>query len=147
MPLILLLLVALLFIPFLVVFGFFNLVAAGLRNLGLSPEIILVVFGLAILGSFVNIPLGKKKLAVIERKRFFGLFASKELVATGVSLNVGGGLIPLVLAGYLLFKVPLIPALSATFFMIVLSFVLSRFVPSRGISLPLLIPPLAAALL
>lgn len=139
-----LILLAILSLPVLFLFGFFHIVTAGLENLGLPPEAVLAVFVFMLLGSFINIPLGKRKLIEVERSHFFGLFKKRELIAHGLSINVGGALIPLILALYFLFRVPLQQTLIATALMALLSFKLARVVPGKGITLPFLIPPLFA---
>lgn len=144
---ILIIILSILSIPFLLLFGFFHLVINGLENLGLAPELVLVMFVAMLIGSFINIPLTRRRLIEVETSRFFGLFKRKGLVAQGLSLNVGGALIPILLASYLLFQVPLQPTLIATGLMIILSFKMARVIPGKGIVMPFLIPPLFAVVI
>ena len=137
---------AILSIPFLLAFGFFKIIQLGFENLGFPPELVFLTLFLMFLGSFINIPLGKRKLVQITESHFFGLFRRQRLVAQGLSLNVGGALIPLLIVGFLLFRVPLEETLIATLLMTLVAWKLSRVVPGKGIVVPVLIPPLFAAL-
>lgn len=142
----LVIILAILAIPVLLVFGFFSIVKVGLENLGFAPELVLVILFLMLVGSLINIPLGKRKLIEVTQPHFFGLFRRQRLLAQGLSLNVGGAIIPLLIAGFLLFRVPLTETLIATLLMTLIAWKLSRVVPGRGIVVPVLIPPLFAAL-
>ena len=137
---------AILSIPFLLAFGFFKIIQLGFENLGFPPELVFLTLFLMFLGSFINIPLGKRKLVKITESHFFGLFRRQRLVAQGLSLNVGGALIPLLIVGFLLFRVPLEETLIATLLMTLVAWKLSRVVPGKGIVVPVLIQPLFAAL-
>lgn len=140
-------LLAILSVPVLLLLGFFHVVTTGLENLGLPPQAVLAVLFFMLLGSFINIPLGKRKLIEVERSHFFGMFKKRGVIAHGLSLNVGGAVIPLILALYFLFQVPLQQTLIATAFMTFLSFKLARIIPGKGIVLPFLIPPIFAVIL
>ena len=133
-------------IPLLLVFGFFHILQAGFENLGFPPGLVLATLVAMLIGSFINIPLGRRKLVEVTEAHFFGLFKRQRLLAQGLSLNVGGAIIPLLIAGFLLFRVPLEETLIATLLMTLVAWKLSRVVPGRGIVLPVLIPPLFAAL-
>ncbi|MDP2735054.1 MAG: DUF1614 domain-containing protein [bacterium] len=133
-------------VPFLLAMGFFHLVRLGFENLGFPPELVLLTLGLMLVGSFINIPLGRMKAVEVMERSFFGLFSKRKLMAHGLSLNVGGGLIPLGIAGFLLFHVPLQETLVATLLMTLICWKLARVIPGRGIAVPFLAPPLFAAL-
>ena len=143
---IVLIILAVLAIPVLLIFGFFSLIQAGFENLGFPPGLVLLILFLMFVGSFVNIPLGRRKLIEVTQSHFFGLFKRQRLLAQGLSLNVGGALIPLLIAGFLLFHVPLKETFIAIFLMTLVAWKLSRVVPGKGIVVPVLIPPLFAAL-
>ena len=143
---IVLIILAVLAIPVLLIFGFFSLIQAGFENLGFPPELVLLILFLMFVGSFVNIPLGRRKLIEVTQSHFFGLFKRQRLLAQGLSLNVGGALIPLLIVGFLLFHVPLKETFIAIFLMTLVAWKLSRVVPGKGIVVPVLIPPLFAAL-
>ena len=137
---------AILAIPFLFAFGFFKVIELGFLNLGFPPELVLLTLFLMFVGSFINIPLGRRKLVEVQESHFFGLFLRKRLLVQGLSVNVGGALIPLAIAGFLLFRVPLEETLIAILLMTLVAWKLSRVVPGKGVALPIFIPPLFAAL-
>ena len=143
---ILLIILLILAIPLLLVFGFFHVLRVGFENLGFPPELVFFTLVLMFVGSFINIPLGKRKLIEVTEAHFFGLFKRRRLLAQGLSLNVGGALIPLLIAGFLLFRVPLEETLIAILLMTLVAWKFSRVVPGKGIVLSVLIPPLFAAL-
>jgi len=80
-------------------------------------------------------------------KIFFGQIpipARKKVLA----INLGGAIIPALLAVYLLFcKAPLLPTVIATIIMIVITKFLARPVPNVGVAIPAFIPPICAVLL
>ena len=104
--------------------------------------ILLAIF----IGSFINIPLGRRRLVEVEESRFFGLIRRKRLQEQGLSINVGGAVVPLLLVLYLLPKVPLKETLLASALMIVICFTLARFIPGKGIAIPLLFPAFFATI-
>ena len=137
---------AILAIPFLLAFGFFKVIQLGFLNLGFPPELVLLTLFLMFAGSFINIPLGRRKLVEVQEAHFFGLFSRKRLLVQGLSVNIGGALIPVAIAGFLLFRVPLEETLIAILLMTLVAWKLSRVVPGKGVVLPIFIPPLFAAL-
>ncbi|MDP2641576.1 MAG: DUF1614 domain-containing protein [Candidatus Yanofskybacteria bacterium] len=147
MPAIGLILLGLLAAPFLLLLLFFRLSQTGLERIGLSSELAIGILALMLMGSLINIPLSRRKLMAVEERHFFGLLRKQVMRAQGVSLNVGGGLIPILLAGYAAVLSPLVPLMWAIGIMAGISRVFSRVVPGKGIGVPLLLPPIAAALL
>lgn len=135
-----------LFLPILFLLVFFHVVALGFEKLGLSPEATILLFLLMLIASAINIPLTKKKMVYVEEPTFFGLFRTPKLRASGIAINLGGAVIPILLSIYFLSKVPLEPVLIATLLMILVSKILARPVPGRGIAIPAIIPPIFAVL-
>jgi len=135
-----------LFLPILFVLVFFNVVTLGFEKLGLSPEVTILILFLILIGSAINIPLSRKKMVYAKRPTFFGLFKKSELIASGLAINLGGAVIPIILSFYFLSKIPLRPVLIATILMVIISKFLSRPIPGRGIGIPAFIPPLFALL-
>jgi len=82
----------------------------------------------------------------VEQPVFFGLMRRSQLVAQGLSLNVGGAVVPIALALYFLSFVPLKPTILVTLFMIVISWRLARFIPGKGIMIPTLFPAILSAI-
>ncbi len=143
----LILILFILFLPVLLVLGYFQVITIGFEKLGFSPEATIFVFLLILIGSSINIPLTKKKLIYTEERKFWGLIKTHKTKVSGIGINFGGAVIPLLISFYFLSKVSLVPALIATFLMIIICKYLARVIPGRGIALPALIPPLFAAFL
>ena len=99
-----------------------------------------------LLGSSINIPLTKKKKIIVQNSYFFGLFRIPTVETSGVAINLGGGVFPVLLSFYFLSKIPLKETLIAIFLMTLVSKIFSRIVPGRGIMIPAFIPPIFSAL-
>jgi len=74
-------------LPVLLVLGYFQIVTIGFENLGFSSEATLLIFLLMIVGSVINIPLGRTKFEYVERK-VFGFF-KKKLKIIFIILGIG----------------------------------------------------------
>ena len=140
-----------LFLPVLLILGYFHIVTIGFENLGISSGATLFLLLAILIGSAINIPLGRRKLTYIEERRFFGFWRVPKIEAQGLAVNLGGAVLPILLSFYFLYLTwqqgfGLKPILIATFLMILLSKLLARIIPGRGISLPALIPPIFAAI-
>ncbi|OGZ18921.1 MAG: hypothetical protein A2175_02190 [Candidatus Nealsonbacteria bacterium RBG_13_42_11] len=140
-----------LFLPLLFVLGYFQVITWGFEKLGISPEITLFLFLAILIGSAINIPLGKKRIIYVEESRFFGFWKTPKLKAQGLAINLGGAVIPILISFYFLFLVwregfNLKPVLIATILMILASKILAKVVPAQGVSLPVLAPPIFAAI-
>lgn len=142
----LLIVLFIIFLPIALVFAFFHVVTLSFEKLGLPPEIVFALLIFMLVGSFVNIPLGRRRLVEVQETRFFGLLRQTRLRSQGLSINLGGAIIPIGLAVYLLWRVPLKETLIATILLILISYKLARFIPNRGITLPILFPALFAAM-
>ncbi len=128
-------------------------VAAG--KIGLSPNQIFLFLLASLLGSHVNLPLARvrRETDPLEETlvRFFGVPyvvpRLSEEAYTVIALNVGGGLIPVLLSLYLWVKngLSLEPVLGTTLLTYV-TYRLARPIPGVGIGVPFLIPPILAAL-
>lgn len=148
-------LLALLFVV--VALVFFGAISIAFENVGFTPVTILLLLAATLIGSFINIPLLKLKANVPvireESVSWFGMTYRIPQVEYGeavtlVAVNVGGALIPTAVCIYLLIK-------SASS-MIFLSFIgvlavalvthlVARPVKGVGITTPMFIPPIAAA--
>ena len=140
-----------LFLPVLLILVYFHIVTLGFEKLGISSSATIFLLFLILIGSAINIPLTKKKLVYLTRPRFFGLFKVPRVEIQGIAINLGGGVLPILLSFYFLFLLleqgfELKPVLIATFLMIILSKFLSRVIPGVGISLPAFIPPIFSAI-
>ncbi|MDP1538446.1 MAG: DUF1614 domain-containing protein [bacterium] len=108
-----------------------------------------------LIGSSINIPLGKKKLIYVEESRFFGLWRTPKVKRQGLAINLGGAVIPILLSFYFLYLIRMAgfeikPILIATLLMIIVSKFLARvtFLPQGGggVSIPAFIPPIFSAI-
>ena len=131
-------------LPILFILVFFNITAFSFEKLGISPQAALLTLVFTLIGSLVNIPLTKR--TVEQATIRFGWFRIPVRRESGLAINLGGAVIPIALSCYLLFKVPLLPVLIATFLMILICKFLTRPVPGRGLAIPMFIPPIFAAL-
>ena len=131
-------------LPILFLLVFFQVVTFGFEKLGFSPEVTILILLLMLLGSAINIPLNRRKMVYVEERSFFGLFKTTKLRASGIAINFGGGVLPILLSFYFLFKVPLKPVLMATFLMVLASKILARPISGRGIAISAIIPPIFA---
>jgi uncharacterized membrane protein len=134
------------FLPVLFVLGYFHIITIGFEKLGISPELTLILLLTILVGSAINIPIGRKKMVYVEESRFFGLFKKPRIETQGLAINLGGAVIPILISLYFLTKIPLEPVFWATILMIVVSKLLARVIPGRGVSLPVLAPPLFSAI-
>ena len=132
----LLIILLILAIPFLILLGFFHIIRIGFENLGIAPELVVAILILMLVGSVINIPLGKRRIMEVEQIRFFGLMRKKKFIAQGLSINVGGAVIPIIISAYLLTKVPLELVIIPVALMIVISNRMAKFIPGKGIAVP-----------
>lgn len=122
-------------------------------RMGIPPRYVFAILLFTLVGSSINIP-----LAVISRERvvsgqivdFLGIRYVVPVVhgwpGTILAINVGGALIPILLSLYLIFKNRLlVRGAIAVVAVAIVTHHLARPVHGVGISLPLFIPPIAAA--
>jgi uncharacterized membrane protein len=131
-------------VPFLLVVGFFHVAADSFGHFGLAPGMAIAVLLGMLAGSFINIPLGRRRIVEVEDRRFFGLIKNRRMQAQGLSVNVGGAVIPMGLSLYLLPKVPLQETLLAGALMATICYTLSKVIPGKGIGIPVVFPALFA---
>jgi len=140
-----------LFLPVLFILGYFHIIVVGFESLGISPGATMFILYSILIGSVINIPLTKKKLVLVQESRFFGLFKRPKIEQQYLAINLGGGVIPVILCFYFLFRIysygfALKPVLIATLFMTVISKILSKVIPGKGVVIPGLIPPIFSSL-
>jgi uncharacterized membrane protein len=127
----------------------------ALTVLGLPPRIAVLALMASLLGSYINIPLysvdcgPKTDVQVVNN---YGLeYAIPNQYAdsqTTVAINVGGAIVPVLIALYALISSPgtLFPSLLATIGVAAVTHYFASPVRGLGIALPMFIPPLAALL-
>lgn len=144
----------------LLLFFLFALVQYGLftvafARLGIAPEYLFSLLLLCIAGSMVNIPIRRiplqEEAELHDIVRFYGMrfrpprwSRPKEMV---LAVNVGGAIIPSCISIYLLIHAqnPL-RMLIAMIIVAIVTYRLSKPVPGMGIAVPMLVPPIVAAL-
>jgi uncharacterized membrane protein len=124
-------------------------------KLGLTTGSAFVLLFASLFGSAVNIPLftvtAERPPSSEAPAPFRRLLRYHPLEFSGrtiVAVNVGGCLIPLAFSIYLMMRqsLPLTQVLVATAAIAVLSRLISRPIPGIGVGMPVLVPPLAAAM-
>lgn len=134
-----------------------GLVTIAFSKLGLTTGQGFMLLIATLLGSSVNIPIHKTKKLVhrpVVRGNLFGgplhplhVQTQKELVDQIIAINFGGCVIPVCLSLYFAamigFSLPMALAVGVT---ALICYQLARPLPGRGIGIPVLLPPLAAAL-
>lgn len=135
-----------------------GLVTVAFAKLGMSPGQALLWLVATLMGSGVNLPLYKTRRLVRRPAlsgRFYGFGAGMpprmdvetELTDQIVAVNVGGCVIPVLLSAYFLSNIgpaagPLLAVAATGAF----CYALARPIPGKGIGIPVLLPPLGAAL-
>ena len=150
------LLIFILILAFLVGFVQLGLISIAFEKLGLSPESAYLLLMCTLLGSMVNLPLFTLKAdgasppetpPELVRWRFLRLppFTGK----TTVVINVGGAVVPIGFSLYLIAHNPLNPfhIVAAVAVVAVIARMFSFPIPGIGIGIPMLLAPIAAALI
>jgi uncharacterized membrane protein len=147
---------AVLLIPLLIL----GITGAAFTRLGLSWIEALVLVLLMLAGSFVNIPLYRIRRDMIRaapmdsgRNVLTDPFAAPPVWETMISVNFGGGLVPVGVAVFMIYKTvmvtgtgPLVPVAICGILVMVVSFLSTRKGSGVGIRVPLIIPALTALL-
>jgi uncharacterized membrane protein len=146
---------ALLLVTFVVVAGliWFGVIHYAYEKMGVGRRAIFGILLASLVGGFVNIPLAElpAKDVVVERAvSFFGVWYAvpqfEHQERTVIAVNLGGAVIPLGLAVYLLVKWGIyLEAAIGVAIMAAISHLLARPVPGVGIAIPVLLPPVLAA--
>jgi len=123
--------------------------------LGLPPEMAFAALLASLIGSYINIPIARvasSNLHPATVVRSFGVRYQVPIAAepgsTIVAVNVGGAIVPVLIAFYLLAHWPgiVLPALIGIAIVTIVVHRFARPIPGLGIATPMLIPPIAAAL-
>ena len=131
-----------------------NILEYAYERMGIPSRYVVTILLLSLLGSAVNIPVAEfppEKVVSGAVVDFDGMRyvvpAVREWPGTVLAVNVGGALIPVILSLYLMFKNRLfMRAVLATAVVALAAHLLARPVHGVGISLPIFIPPVVAAL-
>ncbi|MGK7914723.1 MAG: DUF1614 domain-containing protein [Prochloraceae cyanobacterium] len=144
----------LLLFPFIWVVVTLEVIEVAVAKLGFSPSVALFLLVAVLLGSVVNIPLYKVESTVtlvpdlmdLWLQQFWGIPLQKIRQKTIVALNVGGGLIPVLLALYQFIRSDVIAILLVTAIVTFFCYFSAHIVPGIGIQMNALIPPFTAAI-
>ncbi|MDI9611310.1 MAG: DUF1614 domain-containing protein [Archaeoglobales archaeon] len=151
-PIILPLFLILIVVPFLVLLFVFTGSAVFRLLFGVDSDKSLLLLGMIVFGSLINIPLYERKgMDLIQRYEIFGFIYSirskKKLV---VAINVGGCILPIILSMKLLLDiydlVSPIFLIGALFFSSLMIYGFSKPVVGVGVVTPMLIPPIIATI-
>jgi len=146
-----------LFLPFFILFilmPFFVLIFVFATSqifqlvFGLTYEEAVTVFFLIVIGSLMNIPVYEKEGSVVVRRySFFGIiYSRRERSRITVAVNVGGCIIPSILAVKLLAEVPIHLWFPGFVISSMIIYMYARPIQGIGIAVPTFIPPVIAAL-
>jgi uncharacterized membrane protein len=123
------------------------------EKIGISQQYILTLLLLSFFGSYVNIPVAKIPAEWVisgQEITYFGVRyiipRVKERRETIIAINVGGAIIPTLLSLYLLIKNGIYwQSIVAVVVVAVIVYRMAKPIPGMGIAVPILIPPLVAA--
>ena len=146
---ILLLVLFVLFLPILFFFLHLHIAGKALSKLGISPNTAILIILLCLIGSMINIPLFSRGIDPIDSfKHPFGYIGFPQITDKQVvAINLGGAIIPILICLYLLPKAPIGKTLIATIISSFIVYKLAQPIPGVGVTIPIFIPPIVAALL
>jgi uncharacterized membrane protein len=125
------------------------------ERIGLSPQAATLLLLGSLFGSYFNVPIAHlpgEQIVSAREVNFYGMQyiipVAVEWPGTVVAINVGGAVIPALLSLYLLVKTRLWGrGLLATACVAAVGYELAQPVPGVGITLPVFVPPAAAAII
>lgn len=145
----------LLVLPIIWFFLALDAVQVAATKLGFEPAIGLLFLFLIVVGSTINIPLYRVESKVgsidnwldVYRRQFLGIPFHKIQRTTIVAINVGGGLLPTLLAIYQFNQARATHILGVTAIVTIVSYYAAHIVPGIGIQMNPLLAPLTAAMM
>lgn len=130
-----------------------NAIVVAFEKLGLSRRSIYLALIATLLGSYINVPLFKftSRPSLEVPPEIQQWMHTQHIVQTSetiVAVNIGGCVIPVIFSIYLYVHTLVIPThvILAVAIMAGVAYGLSRTVPGSGITLPVVIPPVTAAI-
>jgi uncharacterized membrane protein len=123
------------------------------ERIGLSSRAAFLLLLASLIGSYFNIPLVQlpaRQIITRGEVQFFGMVhvipVAVEWPGTLIAINVGGAVVPIVVSGYLLVTRRLwLKGAIAIACVTVVCHLLAYPVPGLGIAMPVIVPPIAAA--
>ena len=115
---------------------------------GIDYDAALTLFALIVIGSFINIPVYEKEgREVVKKYSFFGLlYYVRYRNNITVAVNLGGCVMPSILALKLLLELPLLSFIISFGISSAVIYHFARPVEGLGIAVPMFIPPAVSAL-
>jgi uncharacterized membrane protein len=137
-----------------------GVIGTAFTRLGLSWVAALALVLLMLAGSFINIPLYRIRRDMIRAtpldsagNELLSPFAAPPVWDTVISVNLGGGILPVCIATYMIHQAVvvtgtalLVPVALCAALVMVISFVSTREIAGIGIRVPFIIPALTALL-
>jgi uncharacterized membrane protein len=131
-----------------------EVVQIAAAKLGFAPGIAILLLTAIVLGSTINIPLYRieSQVDIIDDftsfwlRQFWGIPVHRVRRSTIVALNIGGGLIPLVLALYQFTRVSPLAIVLVSAIVTLVSYFGAKVVPGIGIQMNPILAPATAAL-
>ena len=128
-------------------------ISYAFEKVGVSPMLIFALLLACLAGSYINIPVHRMRNEEVMGSQVVSFFGVRFRVPTvtrretTIAVNVGGAIIPCLIALYLLLRTsyPLTSLIGMGIVAGVSKF-LARPVPGLGIAMPALVPPIVAAL-
>lgn len=137
----------------LVVLLAFNVWTYAYERMGIKREWILLILAATLLGSYVNIPIATLGPEPVHSSMVVELWGMEYVVPsvhwrhTVIAINLGGAVIPVLLSVYLLLRHRLYrPAAIAVGVVAVVAYIVAEPVPGLGISIPVFVAPVTAAI-
>jgi uncharacterized membrane protein len=128
-------------------------VSYAFDKIGLDPTVVFALFLACLIGSYINIPVHRLRNEAVLMDQVVSVFGFRFRIPTRarpetvVAVNVGGAIIPCLIAFYLLATTSYrFQALIGIAIVAAASKLLARPVPGMGIAMPAFIPPIIAAL-
>ncbi|GIW44890.1 MAG: hypothetical protein KatS3mg077_2172 [Candidatus Binatia bacterium] len=130
-----------------------GLISIAYEKLGIPPQHLFSLLLLSLLGSYINIPVGRvpageRMIEAVTIRRFGVTYVVPRAVVpqTVIAVNVGGAVVPVLLSLYLIARTgELFAAVLGTAIVAAVVHRMARPLPGLGIAMPMLIPPLLAA--
>ncbi|MEA5466024.1 DUF1614 domain-containing protein [Leptothoe sp. PORK10 BA2] len=113
-----------------------DMVTVAVTKLGFAPGLAILLLAAIVIGSSINIPLYQKNLQPVGMS-----WGPQRSV---VALNVGGGLIPIILALYQITRGHALAILVTTAIVTLVSYSAAQVVPGTGIRMNAMVAPLTA---
>lgn len=139
---------------------FIGSVTLVFHKLGIPFFLAYILFWFSLIGSFINIPIKKIESYIpinkFKKGSFFGLAYPISYVGeqkTTIAVNVGGALIPVLIVFYEIIRLLvakmyplLLQSFLATIIVLTICYFFSKPIKGLGIGIPVLIPPIFAAI-